>query len=469
MLWLSPDRSHSSRFPRIVGSAGKRPGRPARAGPAINVLEDPNIVRPRVNVFVENVGNAEALVDSGAYRTVASGELVYNNGLYGSRDRAAPLRALGGHIVPTSGRVDLNVCYQERVAQLREVPVVAEAGHALILGQDWIAVVGEVRISHQNSGFRVDVGQRGEDVGEVIRKVMRDVLEEVSVKPEERVAEEAASFDAESPDDETSEEARGVVEEFPFAGLDPPQFERNSRKELRVFSRQIVQPESMSFVEMEVSGLSDGPTIVPRAAGVVRRKEWVIPSSLVDVSDGRALVPFVNLSSRALEFRAGQRLSRVVENCALEIPEVMVCDPSQSKPVIQINNDEKSELLNRVRLGADLSVEQQRRLADVLSKHVASFPTDTRRYGATAAAVHRIQTVPGEPIRMAPRRCPPAAREEIQRQVQEMVDAGVAERSFSPWAAPVVLVRRKDERTRFCVDYRKLNDVTVKDAYPSRA
>ena len=122
--------------------------------------------------------------------------------------------------------------------------------------------------------------------------------------------------------------------------------------------------------------------------------------------------------------------------------------------------------MNRVRLGADLSSEQQRRLADVLSKHVACFPTDTRRYGATAAAVHRIQTVPGEPIRMAPRRCPPAAREEIQRQVQEMVDAGVAERSFIPWAAPVVLVRRKDGRTCFCVDYRKLNKVTVKDAYP---
>ena len=73
---------------------------------------------------------------------------------------------------------------------MREVPVVAEAGHALILGLDWIVAVGEVRISHQkDSGFRVDVGQRGEDVSEVIREVMREVLEEVSVKPEESVAE----------------------------------------------------------------------------------------------------------------------------------------------------------------------------------------------------------------------------------------------------------------------------------------
>ena len=60
----------------------------------------------------------------------------------------------------------------------------------------------------------------------------------------------------------------------------------------------------------------------------------------------------------------------------------------------------------------------------------------------------------------------PQAREEIRRQVDEMVRDGVAEESFSPWAVPVVLVKRKDGRLRFCVDYRRLNDVTVKDAYP---
>ena len=50
--------------------------------------------------------------------------------------------------------------------------------------------------------------------------------------------------------------------------------------------------------------------------------------------------------------------------------------------------------------------------------------------------------------------------------IREMAEAGVIEPSNSPWAAPALLVKKKDDTSRFCVDYCHLNDVTRKDFYP---
>ena len=114
----------------------------------------------------------------------------------------------------------------------------------------------------------------------------------------------------------------------------------------------------------------------------------------------------------------------------------------------------------------ELQSEYRRRLLEPLHEYEGCFST-SERVQQMHTAKHRIivdDTV--RPIKQMPYRVSQKERETIQRQVQEMLDDDVIQPSCSPWSSPVVLVKKKDGTFRFCVDYRKLNNVTKKDVYP---
>ena len=70
------------------------------------------------------------------------------------------------------------------------------------------------------------------------------------------------------------------------------------------------------------------------------------------------------------------------------------------------------------------------------------------------------------PQTKAPYRMAPAELEELNKQLQELLDKRFIRPSVSPWGAPVLFVKKKDGSLRMCIDYRMLNQVTVKNKYP---
>ena len=70
------------------------------------------------------------------------------------------------------------------------------------------------------------------------------------------------------------------------------------------------------------------------------------------------------------------------------------------------------------------------------------------------------------PISMAPYRFAPAELVELKKQLQELLSFGVIRPSTSSWGAPTLFVKKKDGSLRMCIDYRKLNRVTMKNKYP---
>ena len=115
-----------------------------------------------------------------------------------------------------------------------------------------------------------------------------------------------------------------------------------------------------------------------------------------------------------------------------------------------------------VELGVDEKLQPE--IRKMLRKHEHLW---SGKLGKISVAQHHINLIPGaRPFKSAPYRAGPKTRELEEFEVKKQLAAGVIEPSNSEWASPVLFAPKKDGRLRFCIDYRRLNTMTVKDSYP---
>lgn len=118
-------------------------------------------------------------------------------------------------------------------------------------------------------------------------------------------------------------------------------------------------------------------------------------------------------------------------------------------------------------MGDCLGTKEKEQLYVLLLEYADVFCFRSNELGRTSVLRHHINTENANPIHQLPRRVLQARREEVHRLLREMLDNGIIEPSDSAWSSPVVLAKKKDGTLRFCVDYRKVNALTRKDAYQS--
>lgn len=150
------------------------------------------------------------------------------------------------------------------------------------------------------------------------------------------------------------------------------------------------------------------------------------------------------------------------DSIQLEISKEEVCvrrQAAQESPSTPLNLEEKLQLFN----GTE---EQKQRVLEVLNRYPSVIPKDSKDVGYTDKCFHRIPQKDETPVAQPYRSIPPNDFQKVRDHIQELLDKGVVRQSHSPYAAPVVVAKKKDGSIRLCVDYRKLNEKTVKDAYP---
>ena len=113
-----------------------------------------------------------------------------------------------------------------------------------------------------------------------------------------------------------------------------------------------------------------------------------------------------------------------------------------------------------------LTPEQSHEVRKLLIEFQDVFARHDLDVGEFTALYHRIATGNADPIKMRMRRTPLGFEAEEREHLQKMLKQKIIRPSESEWAAAPVLVRKKDKGLRYCIDFRKLNDVTKKDAFP---
>ena len=154
------------------------------------------------------------------------------------------------------------------------------------------------------------------------------------------------------------------------------------------------------------------------------------------------------------------------------IIQTAIIDSSDSYDTDVVDDEELLELCYKtgkesymdIDINESLTAAQKSQMEEMLGGYKDVF---TELPGQTNLVQHKIPVTDETPVRSRPYPVPYSFREALQKEVDEMLKMGIVEKAETPYASPVVMVNKKDGMKRICIDYRKLNRVSMFDNEPT--
>ena len=443
-------------------------GGPAMVGYAVLPDRPP---MPCIKVFIKHVGEVEGIIDSGASISLVRCSLVRK---FLKPDRIPSDRKIRGAnnaLVYIDSFLPLEVDYMNRVVKLEEVAVVRSSPFAVILGLDWIIssrtnliVRGNRLVPEQSSdsdAVRVETVPvaRVPTATETSKTGVNEAPKKKRVRFAGILDYEAVGID----EDEGPVISDELIEDLK---KDRAPGRDQGAQVVKLKKRVTIPSGSMVFIKMELGCKKTGTAMIKSRRCSKPGHEWVVPSCLVTVTEGKFKVPVLNLTQSPLRLERGETLTQVDTEIKGTIQ--VVEDKSEQTEHVACTATDKGfdSGLADARLGENLSDEEREKVRNLLRRHERCFPSKDGHFGQTKEAVHTIETGDAQPVFARPYRVSAFERQIIAKKVDDMLRRGVITPSFSPWSSPVVLVKKPGKDHRFCVDYRRLNAVTKRDVYP---
>ena len=192
----------------------------------------------------------------------------------------------------------------------------------------------------------------------------------------------------------------------------------------------------------------------------------ILISSAVYQNTNYIKVSFINTNIKAVVLQPGTVLGFLNSIQETDILPMAQINKISDNPDKVTDLPEKCiDLFNRAG-DSLLDEEAMFKLKNILISNASAFSNDEYDLGSFTKVSHSIETADARPIKLGLRRTPIHFIDEEDKLLKKMLDAGVIEPSSSSWAAAPVLIRKKDGKIRWCIDYRGLNNVSKKDTYP---
>lgn len=179
--------------------------------------------------------------------------------------------------------------------------------------------------------------------------------------------------------------------------------------------------------------------------------------------EAEVTVPLYNASSRDIIFEKGNAVLRG-EVCEEQ-------DEDDFDEVVQVEDSNvrkirSREILEASSIGNEVQGEEREMLTSLIEEYSDCFALTIKEIGCTTKAKLEIELDKNEVVTYRPYRLSYSERQVVQKKINELKEAGIVEDSFSPFASPILLVRKKNGEERLCVDYRALNKNMKKDKFP---